>query len=223
MMSDIADLWTWVENDLAPYLKRIGSDITPDFNKIAVYGESAGGYLAIQSGLLRSDLVKAVIAAYPVTYIDSDWYSKASTDKSPFGTPQLPRQMLDAHIAAIKPGTIVTSATPPDRIPLGIVALQHGLFSELFGEDDAFHPDRVLAKKSAGDKVPYLYVLHGKGDTAVPCDQSVQFVGEWQAKFGKDRATGEYQEGEHGFDGEASLEDEWMQRGLSGVTKAWIG
>lgn len=223
MMSDISSVWTWIEKDLSSFLKRIGSDITPDFDKIAVYGESAGGYLAIQSGLLRSDIVKAVIAAYPVTYIDSEWYSMASTDKSPFGTLQLPRQILDKHIAAIKPGSIVSSATPPDRLPLGIVTLQQGLFSQLFGEDDSFHPDRVLAKKSAGEKVPYLYVFHGKGDSAIPCEQSVQFVGEWQAKFGKDSATGEYQEGEHGFDGEVPLEAEWMQRGLSGVTKAWIG
>ncbi|KAF8848184.1 alpha/beta-hydrolase [Acephala macrosclerotiorum] len=223
MMSDISDLWKWVENELPSYLKQIGSEITPDLDKVIVYGESAGGYLAIQSGLMKPDLVKAVIGAYPITYVDSDWYAKPSTDKAPFGTPQLPRNILDDYIAAIKPGSIFTSALPPARIPMGVVALQNGLFPQLMGTDDSLYPDRVLAKKSGDDKVPYLYILHGRDDTAVPCEQSVQFLKEWKAKFGEQSAIGEFQEGEHGFDGEAKLEDDWMQRGLAGVTKAWIG
>lgn len=170
--------------------------------------------------------MKAVIAAYPVTYIDSDWYSKPSLTKAPFGTPQLPRAVLDEHLRGIKEGVVVSEATPMDRVPLGIVALQHGLFSELFGEENEgqeFCLDKITKAKKDGDQVPFLFVLHGKGDTAVPCEQSVQFVKEWQDKFGKKKAIGEFQEGEHGFDAEAKLEDEWMQRGLEGVTKAWLG
>ncbi|KUJ17425.1 alpha/beta-hydrolase [Mollisia scopiformis] len=223
ILSDVRDLLDWVQNDLAAYLKRIGSDITPDLDQVIVYGESAGGYISLLSGLMKPQFIKAVIAAYPMTYIDSDWYSKASTDKSPFGTPQLPRKILDDHIAAIKPGSIVTKATPPARLPLGMVALQQGLFGELIGSDESLRLEKVLVKKSAGEKMPYLYIFHGKGDSAVPCEQSEQFLKEWKAKFGEDSAIGEFQEGEHGFDGESSLEDEWMQRGLTGVTKAWIG
>lgn len=197
--------------------------MVPDLDKIAVYGESAGGYLAIHSGLTRPDMVKAVIAAYPITYIDSDWYSKASMDKSPFGSPQLPHKILDEHLAAMKEGQIVSSVEPPERLEIGILALQQGLFGEFFGQDERFLLDRVVKKKEAGEKGPFLFVLHGKGDTAVPCEQSVRFVKEWQDKFGEESATSEFPEGEHGFDVEASLDDEWMQRGLSGVTKAWIG
>lgn len=223
IISDISDLLGWVEIDLPLYLNRIGSSITPDLEKLIIYGESAGGYLAIQAGLMRPQLVKAVIAAYPVTYWDSDWYSKASTDKSPFGAPQLPRSVIDDHVASIKPGTIVTKATPPARLPIAMAALQHGLFGKLLGEGDSLRPDRVLAKMSKEEKVPYLYVYHGKQDSAVPCEQSVRYLGEWKDKFGEESAIGEFQDGEHGFDGEAKLEDKWMQRGLKGVTKAWIG
>lgn len=185
ILSDIKDLWTWIENDLPAYLESIGSEITPDYEKVAAYGESAGGYLAIQSGLTNPDLVKAVIAAYPMTYLDRPWYTVASTDKSPFGAPQIPRFVIDQHIAGLKPGAIFTGAFPPARMDIAITALQNGLFPQIMGTDESFYPAKAVEKMKGNEKVPFLLVLHGTGDTAVPCEHSVDFVKVWEEKFGK--------------------------------------
>jgi acetyl esterase/lipase len=224
ILSDIRDLWTWIQNDLSEYLKRIGSDITPDFDKVMVYGESAGGYLAIQSGLMRPDLLKAVIASYPMTYIDSPWYAVASEDRHPFGIPQISKEeVLDKYIAGIEKGKIVTSSDPYARLPLAIVTLQNGLFPEILGKEDEIYPARVLEKMTGKEKIPFLFVMHGTEDTAVPCEESKKFVSAWEGKFGKGSVLGKFESGEHGFDGSASLETPWMKEGLAGVTKAWIG
>lgn len=218
IMSDIRDAWNWIENDLSAYLKKIGSDITPDYEKILAYGESAGGYLAIQSGLMKPDLVKAVIAAYPMTYLDSPYYTVATTDKSPMGAPQLPREVLDAHLASTK--TIATGAFPPERMPLALVILQHGLYPKYMGDDDAFYPAKTVEKMT---KAPFLFLYHGSEDSAVPCEQSRDFVKLWGSKFGDQSVVGKFEPGDHGFDGTATLETEWLKHGLSEVTKTWIG
>ncbi|KAE8449662.1 hypothetical protein EG329_007992 [Mollisiaceae sp. DMI_Dod_QoI] len=235
ILSDIKDLWTWIETSLPSYLKTLAAssssgidiNIEPDFDKVLVYGDSAGGYLAIQSGLMKPNLIKAIIAAYPMTYLDSPWYSTPSTSKSPFGSPQIPLQVLSEHQARIVPGTIISSATPPARLPLAMVTLQQGLFSKFLGEEEEIYLDRVLAKKGGeakGGKGPFLWVFHGMGDSAVPWEQSVRFLGEWKGRFGEGSAVGEWREGEHGFDGTATVEgDEWLRRGLEGVTRKWLG
>ncbi|KAG4428943.1 hypothetical protein IFR05_015576 [Cadophora sp. M221] len=222
ILSDIRDLWTWVENDLPAYLKRIGSDITPDYERVATYGESAGGYLAIQSGLMRRDLIKAVVAAYPMTYLDRSWYSVASTDKSPFGAPQIPRAVLDQHLAAMEPGKIVTGKFPPARMDIALPIVQGGLFPQIMGTDESFYPGRTVEKMKGNEKVPFLFLMHGTEDTAVPCEHSVDFVKVWEEKFGKGSVVGKFESGEHGFDGTATLETPWMKDALVRVTKAWI-
>lgn len=221
ILSDVQDVFKWIENDLQGYLKRIGSDITPDLEHVITYGESAGGYLAIQSGLLRPDLVKAVIAAYPMTYLDSPWYTVASV-KSPFGVPQLPSGILDDYRASLTPGKIVTGAFPPERMPLCFSILQHGRFPEVLGTDDALYPAKVLAKFNGNEKVPFLFVFHGKEDTAVPVGDTEKFLAAWKEKFGDESAIGKFEAGDHGFDSTATLETPWMKEGLARVTKAWI-
>jgi acetyl esterase/lipase len=224
ILSDVQSAFSWVEHELEPYLRSIGSQITPDLTKLAVYGESAGGYLAILSALQRPDLVKAVIAAYPVTYIDSPWYMEASTTKSPFGAPQVPQIVLDNYLSDMKsnPGKIVTEAIPMARMDIAFACLQGGRFGEFLGKEEELFPARIVEKMDGKNKMPYLFVLHGKQDSAVPCEDSVKFVELWASKFGERKVKGVFEDGEHGFDGEATLETEWLKNGLVEVTKAWL-
>ena len=108
VLSDLDDSWACVENHggLSAFLDTVGKrDAIASISdtSILAYGESAGGYLAVQSALRRPGLVKAVIAAYPVKFlgqcvhkrrlittqiveVDADFYSVKSEGKSPFGT-----------------------------------------------------------------------------------------------------------------------------------------
>lgn len=221
--SDVSDLLSWVEKDLAPYLKSVGSSAIPDVSKVLVYGESAGGYLAIQSSLMRPDLIQAAIAAYPMTYLDSDWYSTASTTKSIFGSPQLPKALVEEHLASLPKGRVLTGAFPPARSDIMISILQSGLLPKVMGTDDSFFPARTLEKMSGKEKVPFLFVLQGKQDSAVPCKDSEKFVKLWESKFGKAKVRGAFEDGEHGFDADVLVETPWMKEGLVEVTKAWLG
>jgi len=225
ILSDVRSVLSWVEHDLEPYLRSVGSPITPDLTKLAVYGESAGGYMAIQAALQRPDLIKAVIGAYPVTYLDSPWYTAASTTKSPFGAPQVPQIVLDNYLSSMKsePGKIVTEAIPMARMDIAFACLQGGRFDELFGNEEELFLAKVVEKMSGKEKLPYLFVLHGKQDSAVPCEHSERFVELWSSKFGGHRVKGAFEDGEHGFDSEATLDTEWLKNGLLGVTKAWLG
>jgi len=222
VLSDIKDLYTWIETSSPSYLRSIGSRVEPDFEKIMVYGESAGGYLALQSAILRPDLVKAVIAAYPMTYIDDAWYSVASTTKSPFGSPQLPRSILDSHIASMEAGKIVSGAFPPARLALALSALQSGSLTGLIGTDDTLYPARIISKMSGAEKMPFLFIFSGKQDSAVPWEHTERFAKLWESKFGKENVYARFETGDHGFDGEVSVETPWMREGLESVTRRWI-
>jgi acetyl esterase/lipase len=223
ILSDIRDLLTWVENDLAGYLKSIGSDATPDLERVLVYGESAGGYLAIQAGLMRSDLVKAIVACYPMTYLDSPWYAEVG-DKHPFGIPTVNKEeTLDKYLATMDRGKIVTESDPYARMTLAVAALQNGLFPEILGKEDEIYPARVLEKMSVKEKVPFLFTMHGTEDSAVPAEETRRFAQAWEEKFGKGSVVAKFEKGEHGFDGEVEYEAPWLQEGLKAVTKAWIG
>lgn len=222
ILSDIRDFWTWIQHDLPAYLKSVGSEVTPDYSKVLAFGESAGGYLAIMSGLTQPDLVNAVIAAYPMTYIDSDWYRVASSAKAPMGAPQVPVAVFEEHVKGTPEGKIFTGEFQPERLPLALSILQSGGFVGL-GDDESLFPDRVLEKLSADRKVPFLFAFHGTEDSAVPCEQTQKFVGKWEEKFGKESVVGKWEKADHGFDGETTLEEPWLQEGLTGVTKAWIG
>ena len=76
---------------------------------------------------------------------------------------------------------------------------------------------------SGEEKVPFLFAMHGTEDSAVPAEETRKFTQAWEEKFGKGSVVAKFQEGEHGFDGHVEYEAPWLQEGLNGVAKAWIG
>ena len=158
-----------------------------------------------------------------MTYLDSPWYSQASSTKSPFGAGQLPKELLHGHMEAMQKGKIVTGAFPPDRMPLCLCALQQGAITTLLGEDDSLFLDRVAKKLEPREKVPFLFLYHGTEDSGVPCDQSRRFVQDWKERFGEHSGTGAFVPGDHGFDESSTLETDWLKAGLKSVTEKWLG
>jgi acetyl esterase/lipase len=238
ILEDIDDFWTWVQKDLQAYLASIGSGVEVDLDKILCYGESAGknlphtvgvqvhthvykgGYLSIQSALSQNPgLIKAIIAAYPMIDVDSPWYSQPFT-KPIMGSPTLPSEIVDEHLAAMKPGQMVLNSIPPNRIPLGLASVQHGRLTGFIGTDDKLFPMRRLEKVM---ELPFVFVYHGKNDSAVPVEGTISFAEEVEKKFGKDNIILKLEPGDHGFDGEATLQTPWLKEGLVEVTKRWIG
>ena len=244
ILEDVKDFWTWVASDvngLSSYLSRLNSSISVDFGKVAVYGESAGGYLAIRSSLFPEDSwgnnkgftgPKAVIAAYPMTLLKKDWYSVASETKSPFGVPQLDEGLLNDHIADIGKGgeKIVISADPPARLEIAVTMVQKGRWTEIFKRDggEGLWLDEIIEDLDVREeKRPYLLTFHGTKDTAVPWEDTEEWVEIYGKKFGEDRVKGVWREGmEHGFDtsmDEEKGEGERLQEELEVVKREWLG
>ncbi|KAI9816279.1 MAG: hypothetical protein M1827_001881 [Pycnora praestabilis] len=228
ILSDLSSFWTWLRSDLQPFLTTAVPGVEADLERVATYGESAGGYLAIQSALLCQQQPKgfigAVIATYPCIDLESRFYAEAY-EKSVFGAPMLPPSILQDHIASMKKGQIVTAVDPPGRMQLALSTVQQGRFPEFLGQDDALYPFRLVNKMGdvAGDAVPFMLILHGRDDTAVPVEGSHKFANKVNEKFGDGKVVLHTEPGEHGFDGAATLETGWLSEGLKKVTREWLG
>lgn len=223
VLDDLKDFWTWTQKDLKSYLGGIGrSEVKPDLGKVLVYGESAGGWLAVQSALTQPVTVKAIIAAFPMLEVDAPWYSVKADGKRPFGAPEISKTFLDKHIADIPKDAVVTAGYPPDRIPLALVAIQQGLFTEMLGKDESLYPLRVLEKIKADETLPYVFTFHGTNDQAVPWEGTEKFANTWKEKFGDDSIYAYFAPGDHGLDTYETMETEWLKKGLDAVTKAWL-
>jgi len=212
---DLSDFWKWVrDGSLQKHLDSFKPGVEADLSKVLAYGESAGGTLAIQSGFTQPGFIKAVIATYPGMNIG------VKRDRPIMGAPTVPPEVLESHLKAMVPGKIVTSALPPERMQLWLSMAQQERTQAFFGTDESLFPMKVLAKI---EDAPFMLIMHGSEDTVVPVKGSYDFEDAARKKFGPGKVELIVQPGEHGFDGEATLESPWLKQGLEKVTKLWLG
>ncbi|KAK9489606.1 Alpha/Beta hydrolase protein [Lipomyces doorenjongii] len=235
ILDDVEDFWGWLHSsaftDLLSKHCQPSNAVEVDLDRILTAGESAGGYLSIQLALSHPDEIRSATASYPMLDIEAPHFS-AKYEKNILGTPQFPDNTVTDHVAKIEPGAVITSATPPDRIPLMFAILQQGKFLELLQRGATSEADRkklLPLKKIENneDKLPPggLFINHGTQDSVVPADGSEKFVrgirDSMQGSAGN--VTLSLQAGEHGHDAEANLDDEWLRDGLMGVVDFWLG
>jgi len=194
---------------------RLLPGIEADLEKITAYGESAGGTLAIQSGLVQPlGFIKAVIAAYP------GLNSGAKRTAPILGVPTIPPNVLEEFVQNKEPGKIVTSAEPPARMYIALSIVQQGRTLEFFGTDERLFP--VLALQTLGD-MPFVLILHGRDDSPVPIEGGIRLAEMVKERFGSGKVDLRIEAGEHGFDSMATLDMPWLKAGLSRVTELWLG
>ena len=222
ILEDVADFWSWTCNSLPEELKKISSDISIDLKRIAVVGESAGGYLSVQSALLHPEVgIKAVMAQYPILDVASDFFKKAY--KKPIsGLPQQPQDLVENHIASMKTGSVVVAdpSDPPSRLGLAFAIVQQGRYLELLGEGPEVRPLENL--KAFKGELPFLFICHGNQDSAVPVEGTRMFEKLLREMRPDAKVKFAYEDGEHGFDEACTLETPWLMEGLREVQKAWL-
>ena len=220
VLEDISDFWKWLRKDLQQHLSKLKPGVEADLSRLLVHGESAGGYLSIQSGLSQPvGFIKAVIATYPVIDWESKYFTEAS-EKIVQGAPILPASVVENHLRSMQPGMIITSAEPPWRVDLCLSSLQQGRIGEFFGTDERLLPLNRLDKVI---DMPYILIFHGRDDSAVPIEGSYKFVEKARERFWDDKILLHVEPGDHGFDAVATLETPWLKEGLKHVTKQWLG
>ncbi|MCJ1432527.1 hypothetical protein MMC27_001884 [Xylographa pallens] len=221
ILEDIADLWNWVYSDLQTYLDTLSHDsaLDVDFEHILVIGDSSGSYLALQSALTQpAGSIKMLTCLYPHVDVGSKQYN-SKFEKNPFGTPMLPAEIVDAHIKATAPGAVVTSAIPPARIDVAVSMVQNGRYLEFLGFDESLLPIEVIAKV---DRMPPMLVTHGREDSVVPVGESERLVEVFRNKYPNTPVRLNIQSGDHGFDGEATLETEWLKKDINFIVEHWL-
>jgi acetyl esterase/lipase len=206
IMRDVTDFWEWLPIKLPEYLQSSAPSIKADLSKVITYRDSTGGYPAIYSGFTQTAVsINTMITIYPVI---NPRAIKRNQEYLPF--------VLDNHIRAIKPGKIVTSVFPPERLELGSLLTQQSRIIEFFGVHKS-----LLQIKSV-QKVPYLLILHKDVDRVIPVQRSIRFKEEAERLGIKDVTLRIKRGGEHGFDKEATLETPWLAEALKKVTKLWL-
>ncbi|KAJ3342862.1 hypothetical protein HDU83_005941 [Entophlyctis luteolus] len=124
---------------------------------------------------------------------------------APSGNTKTPTHFLYDFLASIKPGEIVWSATSPgegsllpfDRERAFMVTAEQGMIQDLIGHDGRMVIVTALENASPRRK----------------------FVAVAGRKFGSHSRWLVERLGDHGFDGDASIDDPWLKECLKDVTK----
>ena len=219
--------------------------VTPDLSHAIALGESAGGWLAVQSALLHSLAspgpaeqhqqlrIRAVISAYGmlhthVPHLTAPAPAPPAPPKKMFGFPfsQPASKIYEARArgeeAREKGQAVPVAATPPARQELIQSLVGHGLLEEVMGGGAEKYP--MQNGEKAGALAP-MWLYHGRGDSAVPVEASTGFA-EKVGKLGQgDKVKLTLRDGEHGFDVAEGLDDPeagWVREGVAWVEKRWF-
>ena len=167
ILEDLDAAYRWIRSD-APTLFRI------DPNRIAVVGQSAGGYLALMAGFRLNPRPAAVVSFYGYGDIAGAWYSRPD----PFYNQQPLVTKDTAHQAV---GTrVISEDEAAKREPFYLYTRQQGLWPrEVAGHD----PDKertlfdpLCPVQNVTKAYPPTLLLHGDKDTDVPFEQSVRMA-----------------------------------------------
>lgn len=217
ILEDLADFWKWINGGgLTDFFASQKLAIEVDFEHMLVSGDSAGGYMALMSGIsMPRGAIKAIIAQYPMTnYLRCDPDAPFKVDPKP------PLSLVDEHIASITPGTVISSATPPARMELSFALAAYGRYNEFFGTGKHLWPITAIEE---AEHFPPTLIIHGEQDTAVSIEDSRAFV----KKAGEVVPGAEIKfamtDGDHGFDVEMKEDEhEWLREGLEWVESKWL-
>ena len=220
ILADVSDLWKWVHSDLQSFVLHTAAAAPQiEFAHTLVAGDSAGGWLAVQSALTQpTGSIKAVICHCPMLDIRDPYYS-TKLEKPLLGMQMQPIEVMDAHVAAMTPGAVVTSATPPSRSDIMCSMVRNGRLLEFFGESKELCP---LEMVTLAGHMPATFILHGNEDSAVPVSGSERFVEALKKTLPGSAIRLDVRPGDHGFDGDATLKEEWLKEDVEFITEHWL-
>ncbi|KAM0713401.1 hypothetical protein Q7P37_010363 [Cladosporium fusiforme] len=215
ILDDVRDFFAWLfAGGLSEMLDR---SISADLENVLVCGESAGGWLALQSGFIQGPAkIRAIISQYPMIDMRSDHWTVPGPDKYLQGAAFVDPERLKVYY---EPGEqIVTSRIPPIGGEIYHSLVQRGLYGKAFGDDALLYPMESLEQ---GHSLPPLWLLHGSADTIVPPDGSTRFA-EILRQGGNSPVNFTIIQGEeHLFDVDTGIDEDWVQDGLAFIGKYW--
>lgn len=167
-----------------------------------------------------------MISLYPMLDLKADHYTK-EYQKPIIGIPNFPMSVVDDALASLSTQDPITEADPPARIEIAFASLQTGRYLDFLGtEPELFVLDRMRDgryAKSQGEPIfPPFLILHGEQDSAVPIEGTRRFLRVLEEIDHHNKYRGLFRPGDHGFDSQATLEDEWLRDGLDWISSEWL-
>lgn len=220
MLSDMSDLWKWTYSELRPLLSHtVAAAPQIDFAHILAEGDSSGGWLAVQSALTQpAGSIKAVIGLYPQLDMRDSFFN-TKFENQLFGMPMLPTEIVDAHVAAMAPRAVVTSAYPPSRLDVACSMVQNGRVVEFLEESKELFPVEMVA---LAEHMLAVMIFHGSEYSLVPVSGRKRFVEALKKKLPGSAIRLDVRPGEHGIDGDATLEEKRLKEDVEFITKHWL-
>ncbi|KAF7553350.1 hypothetical protein G7Z17_g3703 [Cylindrodendrum hubeiense] len=225
VLEDVEDFWKWAHDQLPGFiLKQTKGAVQVDTSRIMTCGESAGGYLSLQLGLNHPKEIKAVTAAYPMI----DYKSPHFTDISEapiLGCPFIPASLIEDHVDRIRKGevsSIISADDTLERLKFMFCLIQNGKYPEFFP------PNRrdldIFDKLDDGAMFPRggVFILHGNEDEVVPTEGSIKLSDKLRDIDQELNFRLTIQQGNHGFDASAKIDDKWLAEGLKDLIAAWL-
>jgi len=152
------------------WLAKEGRALGLDADRMAVVGHSAGGYLALMSGIRFLPRPKAIVSFYGYGDIDGEWYSRP--DPFYLRTPRVSEEEAWAKVGS----NPLTQGPEATRFDFYRFCRQQGLWPKLVtGFDPVTQPaqfDRFCPIRNVSPDFPATLLVHGEKDTDVPVEQS---------------------------------------------------
>ncbi|KAM0552674.1 hypothetical protein ACHAPJ_007771 [Fusarium lateritium] len=228
IIQDMANFWAWVHSGGPEgHLASVGqSRVKLNLSQTLLVGESAGGYLALQSVLSGFTRPRAIIALYPMIDMKAAHFTQFC-QKTIVGVPNYPNEAVDEFLSATSGRAAITEADPPVRLDSAMAVVHNGRYLELLGEEPKlFVLERIKAQaspnKTGNPLFPPLFLLHGEGDSAVPVEGTRKLVDILRRVDPKTRLHLAIQPGDHGFDFKATIQEPWLKEGLDFITGPWL-
>jgi acetyl esterase/lipase len=142
-----------------------------DPGRLAISGDSAGGYLTLLTGFRIKPRPRALAVFWGYGDITSPWYSKPD----PFYLKQ-PRVAKEEAYAAVGTGCLTSPPAQNKRGRFYLYCRQNGLWpKEVAGHDPQTESawfDKYLPVRNVSESYPPTILVHGTADTDVPYEES---------------------------------------------------
>ncbi|KAL5585693.1 hypothetical protein FOVSG1_013385 [Fusarium oxysporum f. sp. vasinfectum] len=214
VLTDVEDFWDWVRDSFPAKVSGISSGLSLDLSRLAVTGESAGGFLSLQSAFLFPELdIKLVMVQYGTLDLEHHLYNSP-----PAVPPAADNELVEQFLKRIQPGDIRLSSPPPKNWDFCLAVLSTGRHRELMGSDERMLLARNL---KAAKKLPAVWFCQGEEDEIMPLQVAKDVVGMVRKHHPTVPVHFSIQPGPHGFDLLFGTEEPWVKEGLAFTKQYW--
>jgi len=167
IIEDLQDAHRWVR-EKGPELFRIDPD------RVALVGDSAGGYLTLMGGFCLKPRPKALVSFYGYGDITGEWISRPDPN-------YLKLDRIEKEEAYKVVGGKVLSGSPIfPRVTFYNYCRQNGLWPKevaaLDPDTEPHKPERFCPVRHVTREYPPTLLLHGDKDSDVPFEESVRMA-----------------------------------------------